>query len=241
MARRLNFTARKRILREHVQIQVYGPPAKFFAKLDLAPYALEPTARVVIEAYHRSQVLRFDLGTVTQPTEPADPNLDAFGDPDIVKFRVKIVSTKNARLLAVADRLKPRASDAPELRRSILPVESVPGLREVWRLDMSDGPLLQVSSDVLKREALLMSREFRSLVLPIVLRMILKAVVHEGRLLDEYADDEWQRDWVLFAKNLAPVDQRDEEKGQWIEDVVVAFARRNRVVESFMEAFEGTI
>ena len=62
---RINHTGRRRIRREHVNIEVReepGRPCSFEARFQLQGYRLPPSARVMVEAYRQSLSRRFDFG-----------------------------------------------------------------------------------------------------------------------------------------------------------------------------------
>ena len=79
--RRINFTQRQRIHRDDIGIVLRRDDhgAVFFdTSLDLSSYGFAPDARLFIEAYRQTTMMRFDLGTVSVPTPPADRYLTDF-------------------------------------------------------------------------------------------------------------------------------------------------------------------
>ena len=250
--RRLNYTKRQRLKREHIAVTIHQPresePPALSASIDLAAYALPSDANVFLEAYRHTAWQRFDFGTVGTQLAPEDRTLRDFGAAEGIQFRVKIVEpishgTDAARILAQADGIKPN-QDGP--RPSLLPLDPDPELRdEVWRLviDENDGPLVKVSTQLVRdRHALARSPTFITLVLPEVLRAVLKWALEHGLPDDEEWDTPRGR-WIRFACGLlaqneppAELDDRDEgddARARWIDDVVNRFCRMNEIARGF--------
>jgi hypothetical protein len=250
--RKLNYTKRQRLKREHAVVAIHQPreadPPVISASIDLTAYSLPSDANVLVEAYRHTAWQRFDYGTVGALHAPDDRILRDFGAAEGVQFRVKIVEPIShgataARILAQADGIKPN-QDGP--RRSLLPLDPDPSLREeVWRLeiDENDGPLVKVSTHLVRdRHALARSPAFLTLALPEILRRILTWAVSDGLP----GDDEWDTPhgrWIRFgcgllAQNEPPseLDDRDEgvdARDRWIESAVTRFCRANRIDRTF--------
>lgn len=250
--RRINYTSRKRITRDHVQVTIVhtesGELPSFRADLALAGFKFADDGRVFVEAYRHTAWQRFDFGSVKDTTQPADCTLTDFGAAEGIQFRVKVVEPVAAngiapRILGQADGIVPR-SDGPA--RSMLPLESDPSLiDEVWKLDIDEdsGPLIRVSTHLVQdRAGLAQSQQFISLALPEILRRILQWALDDGVPDDE----DWETvrgRWVLFACGIMgqkrPPDEIDDNtegaeiKSAWIEDAVTRFSRSAKVGESF--------
>jgi hypothetical protein len=246
MIRRLNYTGRRRIPRENIRIAIYrnGDAEEFDARVSCAGLDLPDTASLLVEAYHKSDWMRFDFGTVGQIVIPRDRRLTAFYLGARVLFRVKAVSTdgESGKILAEADRIVPLSPDSGQDRDPLLPVRVVDGLgSQVWRLTWEGGPVLELNRQEPEVKRLLTSDpRFKWLILPQVMRSILIRVLVEG--MDEEEDvgggGEGQR-WLDFARSLHPVappksDDRDIELIEnWADDVVAAFCGRNNVMENW--------
>lgn len=250
--RKLNFTNRRRIRREHVDITIQqtaeSDPPRISATLDLAEYSLPSDADVFVEAYRHSTWQRFVYGTAGAVQAPEDTILHDFGAAEGVQFRVKVVEPASrgvtaARILAQADGIKPN-QDGP--RHSLLPLDPDPSLRdEVWRLDIdeNDGPLVKVSTNLVRdRNALARSPAFLALALPEALRRILEWAVADGLP----GDDEWDTPrgrWIRFTCGLLGqseppqhLDDRNEgedARAQWIDDAIIQFCRANKIGSAF--------
>jgi hypothetical protein len=251
--RKLNYTNRQRLKREHVSVSIHHPieadPPVMTASIDLTSYSLPPDAHVLVEAYRHTAWQRFDYGTVGNLRGPEDRILRDFGAAEGVQFRVKIVEpiahgATAARILAHEDGIMPN-KDGP--RPSLLPLDPDPSLREeVWRLDIDekDGPLVRVSTHLVRdRHALARSPAILTLALPEILRRILTWALDEGLP----GDDDWDTPrgrWVRFGCGLLgqseppqELDDRDEgadAKDQWINDVVTRFCRAHRIDRTFV-------
>jgi hypothetical protein len=96
MRKRINFTGRKKLASEHLEIRVQNPEGQkhptFTATLDPASMAgLDKDAKVYVEPYVVSSSMRFDFGTVSQPKIPADTTLSELDRNESILFRVKVV------------------------------------------------------------------------------------------------------------------------------------------------------
>ncbi len=250
--RRLNYTKRQRLKREHIAITIHQPresdPPVMSASIDLSSYSLPSDANVLIEAYRHTAWQRFEFGTVGALHAPDDRLLRDFGAGEGVQFRVKVVEPLShgataARILAQAEGIKPN-QDGP--RRSLLPLDPDPALtNEVWRLeiDENDGPLIKVSTHLVRdRHALARSPGFLSLVLPEVFRRVLTWALEHGLP----GDDEWDTPrgrWILFGcgllgqteppENLDDRDEGADARDAWIEQAVNRFCRANHIDRVF--------
>ena len=142
MAIRLNYTGRAKINTEDARFRLRtdGGHTTFDATLRLHDYHIaESDARVWVEAYHRTTLMRFDFGRAGLVAPPAERRLTLFPDPNTVLFRVKVTSTSAAdagKLLAEADGLKPRRPDEKdEDRIPLLPVRQGLLGAELWRVE----------------------------------------------------------------------------------------------------------
>jgi len=248
MIRRLNYTGRKKILREDVRIAVTRRerlPSLFKATLSLADYDLPADARVFIEAYRQTTWMRFDAGTVAIPSQE-EFELVEFGEPDGVLFRVRVRSPResDARVLAEADQISgaTEGESAAEPRESLLPVKGEDLDDLVWALETDPRPLLKINSRLGNWRAVARHPAFEALVLPAALRLILKeAVGQEGADAGDAAT--WWGQWLRYASRLpgAPEfdpDRPTEDQEEWIDETVRAFSRSRETLKRFASFFE---
>jgi hypothetical protein len=245
MIRRFNYTGRQRILTEHVSIHLTqaGPARTFAAQLTLGDYDLPPKARVYLEAFEKTAIMRFPFGSVADLSEPDEVRrrLTEFEGSDAFNFRVKVVdaSGSKGRILAESGPIRPVLPEArEERRRSLLHVRYGQLGEQVWMVEFPEStqePVeLLVNNLIPDKTAFVRSPEFTSLVLPAVLREILVYVlVGQGyRELDDTSD--WKSDWLSFAKTMVGTEPPGDEEGQeeafeWIDRAVDAFCKRHEV------------
>jgi hypothetical protein len=236
--RRLNYTARKRIARSDVDIVIRGRDTDkpyFDATSRLSEYNFPPDARVFIEAYRQTILVRFDLGTVSLLKTPADRSLKDFLTIEDVLFRLKVTaaSGRPGMLLGEAEQLRPREpNEEPQLRLPLLPVVPMDLDQEVWRIDFQGGTSLLMNRNLRDWRQTAASNAFRGLVFPAALRQILERVL----VIEEYftMDDplDWRSRWLQFAARIpgsgAPPSHgaSEEQAFDWIDNAVSAFARK---------------
>lgn len=246
MPQRLNWTNRKRIERTDVEIIVSqratGP--EFSATIDLTPYDLPADCRVVVEAYRQTMWRRFSFGTVAFARAQGSCSLEAFGDPEGVQFRVKVLSgtRDDGRIWAEADQLpfiSRQKQDAS--RRSLLPTRGADIEESVWELEFdetSSGPMLVVNNRLGDWRQVVKTVAFRSLVYPEVLRQVLR------KALEDQDEDRvgWQSDWLQFAGQLHGVGEKPDSGSKpddvqvWIDDAVRAFSRQQKFCERLAQS-----
>ena len=237
MIRRFNYTDRKRITHDLVEIRIKEPeadgPASFTANLRLNDLELPPTAPVTIEAYRGRAAARFRWGSVGEPNPPPDRRL--LNLPDAPLFRVKVSDPDGSgKLLAMANHIRPR----PEERKSsliALTVDQNLG-KEVWRVHFGDGdnePTLYVNGAIQGiQHAVLHDGAFRALVMPEVLRVVLvnALIVQDIDMEDDGA--QWGP-LLGFARSLhnelPTASEEDLERParmKWIDEVISAFTKK---------------
>jgi len=244
MLRTLNFTGRKRIRREDVDIRLrnQGNTALAFdANLRLESYDLPPEACVFIEAQRQTTWMRYDCGTVSAPQAPQDTTLRQFETPDGIHFRVKVTSAQSGgMLLAEADNIPLLTPEQDrEDRLPLLPLVPKDLGHEVWQVDFSgERPVLAVNKAVEDWHALAADPFFVALVLPHVLRQVLTRIL----VIDKYNDMEDQEDpqtrWLIFGAAVlgaGPPPEPDNNTAvqDWIDEATACFSRRNRLMDRF--------
>jgi hypothetical protein len=231
--RRFNFTARQRIAQADVQIVLENTKdsvAVFNLVLDLAAYEFPSDARIFVEAYRQTSVMRFDFGTVSAPTSPLDRSLLDFPSADEILFRIRVTATSGnpGVLLGEADQIRPRKKEElPDLRLPLLPAIPDDLGEEVWRIDFNNGTWLVVSRDLPNWKQTVSSDTFRALVYPAAMRQILQRILHTEVYRDIEDPDDWRSRWLLFSVQLPggrSIPDAREDQEYWIEDVVAAFS-----------------
>jgi hypothetical protein len=250
----MNYTGRKRIARSRVIVRLIparGGGWAFDADFDLADYELPRESSVFVEAYNATSYMRFAFGSVGAITAPADTRLVDITAGPLPKFRVKVVDarTRFGLLLGVADKLIPlRPDEELAQRQSLLPVEFRELGNRVWRLDLSDWPVLELNRRIGDLGEVARSADsFAALVYPEVVRRILHEAVIELECTDPTLnDDDWPGLWLTYACNLPGVpevpDGTDERaralQQEWLERAVDAFCRSRELRIRFERAIE---
>jgi hypothetical protein len=249
MKRRLNYTDRKKIKRENVSINFIRQKGAVVAfgvnKLYLNDLNLPPEARIYVEANYRTELKRFDSGTVGSTSPPSSCDLKGMAYTENLKFRILVVDPSNGKLLAHADRISP---EEPAEKKSILPVEFSDLGNVIWQVvyEGDEGsPILRINSripniqNIAKRDA-----QFLIYVYPQVIREILTHMVFVDRV-DSTTESsiDWHGDWIKFIRQLGvyfPETLNDENFSKedalrWINYSVAAFC------DSYSNKFEEYI
>lgn len=236
--RRINSTGRRRISHEHVSVALLPhngddiPRARADVELDGLPFP--ESAALVLEAYQRMTTsMRFDCGTVAEPTIPDTLVLDDIDPAAPVLFRLKVVDREDhpGRLLGAANRLRPNVDDSPDVRTSLFPIERRELHSEVWKVDMSDGPTLLLNYNIPNLTAMIQKDPLiQGLLLPAALRIVLEAIVLDPAI-EEDEDDTWKARWLRFCREELklgddPAECEDDDTRQaWVDDGVRAFCK----------------
>lgn len=244
----LNYTGRKRIHRDRVQLrvrQVDGVPVLDVVRIDVEGLTLPGSATLVVEAYRRSRYIRCEAGTVASPALPTGVRLGEFEAAESPLFRVKVVSPdgETGKLLAVLDQLRPQIEDeGPQI--SLLSVAPAELGQRLWRLDLSeDNPQLLINRNVGDWRNFAAMPLFSALVLPEALSQVIEWVVQEPAVLDE--EDTPRALWVRFLTENMGHDPREadltepEDRETFIGDVVGQFCTQYRFLDSVVHGLEG--
>ncbi len=248
MIKRVNFTGRKRIPRQNVQVKLnVGDPPTFDATIALDGTNMPPGSRVYLEAMcaGSSIVKRFAFGSVGAIEPDADRTLPDF-DLDHTFFVLKVVdqSTRFGRLLGIAENIRPEGTGQPASggNRGILPIVECDGLgQQLWDIDFGEHNVcLRVNKTVpgLKDR---FSRDplFYPVVYPVIVQQILNRAIEENVDPDE-PSEKWPVLWLQFGRQFHPEKESppsradgDEECREWVEAVVDAFCREHSLAETF--------
>jgi hypothetical protein len=250
MIKRLNFTGRKRISREHVQIEVYdGHPRPFSALITLDDTNLPQDAAVYLEATCAGSnvVQRFEFGTVGNIKPATPPKLTEI-EGENVFFNLKVVDTSQrfGRILGLAENIRPeRAGEQTASgRKGILPIEESRLDGEIWKLEFREqGVFLLVNKDIpglVDRAS--SDPSFYALIYPNIVRHILARAIAENVDLSD-TDDRWPVLWLRFARGIHPEfqappenDAAQEEIDEWVDEVVDSFCTKHDLRTKFVRA-----
>ena len=186
-----------------------------------------------IEAYRQTSWMRFRWGTVACVAQPDDRRLLEFGEPEAIRFRIRVTSAGEppGLVLAQADGIRPSdpgVDSGQRGREPLLPVRPGDDLgEEAYRVDFDgNAPVLVINRNLGDWRAVARDEVFRALVYPSIVREILTRVrLVNKRELDDIDDGDWQGQWLRFAQGFsdnAGLDPRD-----WITEVVEKFCGRH--------------
>ncbi|MCX7626247.1 MAG: hypothetical protein N2Z21_08565 [Candidatus Sumerlaeaceae bacterium] len=262
VSRNFNYTNRIRIDRHHVVIRpvnqesqkAEGLEVEF--SIDLQDYLknLDDQDQVIAEVYYKGFYARTELGEVSdfadgEKTVRAEfPNY--YIPAERSRFRLKIVAngqeSTQGLLLALADHLK--LTSVP----STMEEEESESLREcdllpVVYADLGEVPWI-IDWEQLEQTILILNKRlfdkdkvnqplYRALLLPAVLKDILTQIL----IIDEYDGDEDRNDWRYFWIDMVserwmggtrpPANGKGlEDKLDWIEEAIKGFCERNKLV-----------
>lgn len=246
--RRLNYTNRQKIERADVVVRLVqsaGGMHSLHLECNLEAYQFPADASVHLEAYQRTDLMRFDWGRVGNLLPPRSPQLSEFLDASTVKFRLKVTASSGrvGVLLGVADGLSAASPGDDAGKIPLLPVMPADLDGELWRLDFQNEVCLLMSNRLNDWRETARSGAFQSLVYPAIVRAVLtKILVVEG-FGDADDVDNWMGQWLNFATKTIgatpPPSGSNDEKIEWIDLVVASFGRRINALERFVEDMRG--
>ncbi len=237
MLRKLNFTDRTRIPKGAVRISLRRESDGILAfdpSFDSGGIAAPAHARLYVEAFYRTSYMRFDCGTVGNPSVPENRRLTDIDSDSLVRFRVKAVddSAGEHRIVAASDDMTVTgAGDGRGSRIPLLPV-NFRDLGDVpWRIELEGGgPVLELNNRIESIEAMATSDPvFFALVYPAAVREILTHIFLVEPVEPDEESDEWWSLWMRWARELVdtmpPADPDDRRA--WIDEVAAAFCGRH--------------
>lgn len=245
--KRLNFTNRSKLTREQANVLVHpGQPATFEAVLNLSHLPESAgTARVFVEAYHRTTRMRFPFGTVASPAPPPlhELRLTEFPDWKDVSFRVKVtdVTDSPGRIIAWANNIHPKGPDDDKQNDLVRWKDADLGGR-LWDIEFDEkGPVVLVEKTV-GHATVGQDGRFIAVAYPEILRRSLG----EALLVEKTTGDDpehwftaWNKGYLTEKLGLptVPPDANDiEQRRDWIEQAVAAFGSQFKLVDQWLTA-----
>lgn len=258
MIRRINYTNRQKIKRDNIEINfIYRKDriVSFTADFEFSDLKLSPDAKVFVDVYHKSEMMRFDFGKVSNPDAPADTNITDFAYPDNMKFRVLVVDydSDKGRILAYADYIRPKYE--PE-KKSILPISFGELGKMIWQIDYGDdegGPILKLNSSIPNIENIAKQDSlFIMYVYPYVIKEILYNIIFVTGITSlSDTDTNWIKNWLNFALRMAGSNDLSEflireseefdaeECLDWINHISEEFCSRRSEWDDFIKISGG--
>lgn len=239
--RRLNYTGRQRVRREHIEIRMLetapGAPLKAQVELNLESYSFPGSATVILEAYHSSSGMRFELGRIGDINIPPELELSEVDHVGNVNFRLKVIDTAshNGRVLGSAEKLQARSNedDEPSDRRSLMTVHFQDLGHEIWRVDVAPDsrPALLINQKIpdikhrMKQDAVI-----QAFLLPAALRIVLENLFVDDGFGDDEDEAVWQRDWKEYCKKELGVPFEGAstfaDRDEWVNRCIQLFCRQ---------------
>ncbi|MBP3127363.1 hypothetical protein [Thalassospira sp. ER-Se-21-Dark] len=252
--RRINSTGRKRIGQESISIEFLdvqpGDPVAVKISISLKSGEFPSDANVVFEAYHRSTTMRFDCGTVGHLVIPDKIHLTDLDHSMSIQFRLKVVDpdVEPGRILGAASRLKAKDEGDVDGRRSFFPIFYRDLRHDVWKVEIEQGsrPALIVNKRISGfTHKLSASPMMQAILLPAALRFVLLELVETSDDGEEDGEQSWKDDWLEYCRSELNVDDDprelvgEDEKNDWIDDVLMKFCESYAFVQNVRKSEEG--
>lgn len=248
MIRKFNYTNRRKISSDSITIILNeGKKIKDFElQVNFQDYNFPDHAKIYVEAYYKTNYMRFDFGTVGKIAPPNDTFLIDFINTNLVFFRLKVVdeTSINGRLIALASGLEPKnLEDEQKNRMSILKVNYDADLgQRLYHLELDEIdnlPILEINKRLENGSVLVTSDVFISTIYTSVIQEIASEIINDEVNYNE-EDDCWQGYWIrYFKKTLGsnanhPIKTDDDElKKEWIDEIVNLFCNKYQVRKRF--------
>ena len=248
MIRRLNYTGRKLIPHDNLLINVRKIDGRkaFNADITLEGLEFPGRSKIYIEPYYKSSYMRFDFGTIEDFSPPIITYLSEIPETDQLLFRIKVVDIdgKNGKLLGLAERVIPKSTDIETVGRTpLLPVDFAKDLgQQIFQVvfdDEGNRVILEINSRIENGPEFIRSNEFKSLVLPSIVRLIAERIK-----IHDYDPDStrWEDLWLKFFYTKINIEEKPENDeynegliDDWIENLVNAFCRKFDVYQNFLK------
>ena len=257
MNRTFNYTKRRRIEQQHVNIRVVEKSSAGVAisvTTELTDYQFPIDSDVFLEV---SKDTAFERHILKHPFEPRYSerlNLIEILDTTSVRFDLRVVEPhSDGRLLGLAAQIPlVNPSDLITEPDALLAVEWGNTGQEVWQLEIQrlDGPKLTISEKLRNyRERIAGDPMFYGCILPQVFRNILEFSVLDDDF-DPDDDDSWFNEWLRWMSAVPELRHTTflltetkslEDRERWINDTVAEFAaqRSNRFTDAVARTIAG--
>lgn len=248
MIKRVNFTGRRRVPRERLEIEVYpGEPRTFDATFNFAELDLLDHAAVILEATcaGSSVVRRFEFGEVCAIVPPTDRQLSDLNGENVF-FTLKVVdqTERFGRIVGLAENIRPTKGELQEStgRQGILPVEPYELGSELWKLEFRDHHVFLLVNKEIPALADCADPLFYTVIYPAVVTRILERALNEGTDVEEEENDRWPAMWLRFGQQIhperekPPISEDDEARAEWVDEVTRAFCERHNFRDIYVSA-----
>lgn len=228
---------RKNIRKQDLALDILEENDSLFVKIEfhnLSDYKFPDNAAIFLEAYNKLEIDHIELGEVKSFSQWRKKRLPSFEVPQRrkIQFRFKIVDTRTWHLLGLAENLKER-----KYADSLLSIQTSDNINTVFKVIWNDpdNPVLIINQNL--RESLV---DIKPLLAEVVFREILYGLLLQQEGPDE--DDLEDHKWIQFAKKYKPntnlMELDDEEKKEWIHNVVDEFSKKIKTVKKLKTRLE---
>lgn len=246
MKRTINFTGRKKIPQKAVSIRILQDRTFEPTWDGLSEIGMPNTATVYVEAFASGsvEVERHHLGTVGTP-DLSLSNRELKNLPDeAVAFNFKVVD-ETGRLLGIAENITPIGKNEEGGQQPLLPVDPTDLGDQVWSVKFGNNrPWLQINNLIPNIMNLIKTdKGFFSLVYPAVIRQIMTHLLFVEDVPDcgpEADSSDWKVLWLRWGAHLLPDedvpknDSNEEQKIEWIDNVVRSFCKKHSMRDKFI-------
>ncbi len=248
MIRRLNYTGRKLIPHENLLINVRKINGRkaFNAEMSFEGLGFPGRSKIFIEPYYKSSYMRFDFGTIEDFSPPLITYLSEIPETDQVLFRIKVVDNegRNGRLLGLAERVSPKSTETEVSGRiPLLPIDFAKDLgQQIYQVffdETGNRVILEINSRIENGPEFIRSNEFKSLVLPSVVRLIAERIKNHEFDTDSMG---WEDLWLKFFYTKINIEEKPEfsednegSLDDWIENLITVFCRKFDVYQNFLK------
>jgi hypothetical protein len=248
MIRKFNYTNRVKLKTDSFEINLNQTTSgKFFdAQLLLKPYSFPEYAKIYVEAYYKTNYMRFNFGTISNFVQPSNTLLSDFTNTDLIYFRIKIVDDtgKNGKILALTSGIEPKGIEPGQKnRKPIIKVNYSMDLgQRLYHLELDeieDLPILEINRKLDNASQLVKSDIFISTIYTSVVFEIANEIVNSDSIYDEN-EESWQGYWIKYFKQTLGIHtahpiktDENEQKKEWIEDILNSFCSKYKVRTKF--------
>ena len=252
MKRTFNYTKRKKILREDVQLALVKPndlPEVKVLKLKISHLSLPLSAKVWFEYGGRLGIVREPLGTVGSLDLSSSFRLSE-RDLGNIRFRIKVVTDepiKPGKLLAVVDNLERDDGGNVQSLLEVIPSENLE--QRIWKLQISEsGPELLINQSLGNWKDVGGSALFQSLVFPQAVYEIYKWLGKYPTFSEGTIEKKWADLFTSTGHNPSMLNTRREYETQELYDaylddmaqeVAQSFARNHKALNLFNQGRLG--
>ncbi len=240
MKRTLAPEYRKKILRENIILNIEEEDSALNVKvvvknLKEKEIGYPDSTKIVLETFIRTNLIRIELGNIGEynSEEQSHPLPFEVSQRAKIKFRLKIISPEDFRLLGFAENLKEE-----KFTSSLLNISTCDNTFEnIYKIEDFDSEAIMLYLNPKLKDC---AQKLK----PILAEMAFKDILNYLLLLN--FDEEYfrQSKWFKLADNLCsyPYGESDkpnyEDRMWWINQVLSKFAENNKLIDSITKSLK---